>query len=165
MLFSLDQPVAKTKYRTANISWGFLSSSQFKKRKDNLASSLFVMPRQQNTFSWHLLCSIWFLVTGWSNEKDIRLMQLKFSESSLIVSCIELLYIGNNAFFYRFSLCIPEFKDLTGDEQRILLLQNLDPMFNIKSGFFFQTDRSSGLVEQLEKFSIFDITTLTKYVH
>ena len=92
-------------------------------------------------------------------------MQLKFSESSLIVSCIELLYIGNNAFFYRFSLCIPEFKDLTGDEQRILLLQNLDPMFNIKSGFFFQTDRSSGLVEQLEKFSIFDITTLTKYVN
>ena len=67
--------------------------------------------------------------------------------------------------FFRFSLCIPEFKELTGDEQKILLLQNLDPMFNIKSGFFFQTEDSlTGLVEQLEKFSIFDISSMTRWL-
>ena len=61
----------------------------------------------------------------------------------------------------RFSLCIPEFRDMSADEQKCLLLNNLDPMFNIKSGFFFQTDGVSGLVEQLERFSIFDISTVT----
>ena len=62
----------------------------------------------------------------------------------------------------RFSLCIQEFKQLAGSEQKTLLLQNLDPMFNIKSGFFFQTDSSTGLLEQVEKFSIFDISSMTR---
>ena len=66
--------------------------------------------------------------------------------------------------FFRVSLCIPEFKELTGDEQKILLLQNLDPMFNIKSGFFFQTEDSLTFNEQLEKFSIFDISSMTRWL-
>ena len=70
---------------------------------------------------------------------------------------------SKNDIVYSFSLNIPEFEDLTRNEQKTLLLQNLDPMFNIKSGFFFQKeDTSSGFVEQVERFSIFDISMVTR---
>lgn len=60
----------------------------------------------------------------------------------------------------RFSLFIPEFNELDVNEQKVLLLHNLDPMFNIKSGFFFLTDGVAGLAEQLDRFSIFDIPSI-----
>lgn len=63
----------------------------------------------------------------------------------------------------RYSMSIPEFAALRSSEQKALLLHNLDSMFNIKAGFFFQTDSSTGLAEQLERFSIFDMSKLTRY--
>ena len=43
-----------------------------KKEKDYLASSLLKLKRQQNKKRWLKFCvnSIWFLVTGQSNEKN-----------------------------------------------------------------------------------------------
>ena len=62
----------------------------------------------------------------------------------------------------RFSLCITEFQSLSSIEKKTLLLHNLDPMFNIKSAFFFQTDTLNGLLDQVERFSIFDVSKITE---
>ena len=59
-------------------------------------------------------------------------------------------------------MAVPEFSTLTLNDQKTLLLHNLDPMFNIRSGFFFQTEGVSDFHEQLERFSIFDISKLTR---
>ena len=66
----------------------------------------------------------------------------------------------------RFAMCIPEFANtFLGDEKKSILLHNLDPMFNIKSGFFFQsTDGNAGFIEQVERFSVFDTDSITKYL-
>lgn len=61
----------------------------------------------------------------------------------------------------RFAQAVPEFAALTISDQKALLLHNLDPMFNIRSGFFFQTDDVADFYEQLERFSIFDISRIT----
>ena len=66
ILLSLHQPV--TKYQTPNVRQFFLFLLQFKKRKGNTASFSDAMITKN--FSWHFLFSIWFLVTGWSNEKN-----------------------------------------------------------------------------------------------
>ena len=64
----------------------------------------------------------------------------------------------------RFSLSIPEFANtFHGYEKKSILLHNLDPMFNIKSGFFFQSDGNSGFMEQVERLSVFDTDSITKY--
>ena len=41
------------------------------------------------------------------------------------------------------------------EDKKTLLLQNLDPMFNIKSAMFFLS-QSDNLFEQLRNFSVFD---------
>ena len=64
----------------------------------------------------------------------------------------------------RFSLFIPDFKVLNVHEQKALLLHNLDPMFNIKSGYFFHTNCTIGLAEQLERFNIFEYSTVSEFV-
>ena len=60
-------------------------------------------------------------------------------------------------------ISIPEFASFPGNEKKALLLHNLDPMFNIKSGFFFQPVEDSGLVEQVERFGIFDMNEIIRY--
>ena len=80
----------------------------------------------------------------------------------------------------RFSTSIPEFTTLpskiykvflilfknpifflsVGQVKKALLLHNLDPMFNIKTGFFFTLDENTGLNEQIERFSIFDLSKI-----
>jgi hypothetical protein len=63
----------------------------------------------------------------------------------------------------RFAMSVDEFSTLKPIEQKALLLHNLDPMFNIKSGFFFQTDDVSDcLMQQLDRFSIFDVSIITR---
>ena len=47
-----------------------------------------------------------------------------------------------------------------GQVKKALLLHNLDPMFNIKTGFFFTLDENTGLNEQIERFSIFDLSKI-----
>ena len=64
----------------------------------------------------------------------------------------------------RFSMCVPEFATFHGHEKKSILLHNLDPMFNIKSGFFFQSDGNAGFIEQVERFSVFDTDSITKYL-
>ena len=62
----------------------------------------------------------------------------------------------------RFSQEIPEFKVLQSEEQKALLLHNLDPMFNIKAGFFFQVDEKTDLIAQMDRFSIFDYNAIKR---
>ena len=63
----------------------------------------------------------------------------------------------------RFSQEIPEFKILQSEEQKALLLHNLDPMFNIKAGFFFVADENMDLIAQMDRFSIFDYNAIKRY--
>ena len=62
----------------------------------------------------------------------------------------------------KFSQEIPEFKVLQSEEQKALLLHNLDPMFNIKAGFFFQVDENTDLMAQMDRFSIFDYNAIER---
>lgn len=60
----------------------------------------------------------------------------------------------------RFAMAIPEFTDATLDQplaKKILLLHNIDPMFNIRNAFFFQSDATS-ITAQLNRFGIFDMS-------
>ena len=54
-----------------------------------------------------------------------------------------------------FAQAIQEFSNCQIDDKKELLLQNLDPMFNIKSAFFFLS-QSSCLLEQLQNLCVFD---------
>ena len=59
----------------------------------------------------------------------------------------------------------PNSNNFHGHEKKSILLHNLDPMFNIKSGFFFQSDGgNAGFIEQVERFSVFDTDSITKYL-
>lgn len=51
---------------------------------------------------------------------------------------------------------------LQSEEQKALLLHNLDPMFNIKAGFFFVADENIGLIAQMDRFSIFDYNAIKR---
>ena len=42
------------------------------------------------------------------------------------------------------------------DNKKCLMLHNIDPMFNIRSAFFFQPD-AANIFCQLERFGIFDM--------
>ena len=50
---------------------------------------------------------------------------------------------------------IDEFSVCEIEDKKTLLLQNLDPMFNIKSAMFFLS-QSDNLFEQLRNFCVFD---------
>ena len=68
-VFSLDPLV--TKNQTLNVSRNLLLLFQTKKRRGQASSPLFTLKSQQKTSAdiWCLV-HIWFLVTGWSNEKN-----------------------------------------------------------------------------------------------
>ena len=62
-------------------------------------------------------------------------------------------------------MAIPEFSDATLGQplaKRLLLLQNIDPMFNIRNAFFFQSDATS-LMTQLDRFGIFDMSLVESF--
>ena len=64
----------------------------------------------------------------------------------------------------RFALAMPEFCQATEDlneNKKCLMLQNIDPMFNIRNAFFFQSDAPS-IICQLERLGIFDLTLLKR---
>ena len=50
---------------------------------------------------------------------------------------------------------IEEFSTCDVEDKKELLLQNLDPMFNIKSAFFFLS-QSGSLFDQLRNFYVYD---------
>lgn len=62
----------------------------------------------------------------------------------------------------RFAEGIPEFIQVTKDQhdnKKILLIHNLNPMFNIRNAFFFQ-ENPAPILCQLDRFGIFDMELL-----
>ena len=48
------------------------------------------------------------------------------------------------------------------ENKKCLMLHNIDPMFNIRSAFFFQPD-APNIVCQLERFGIFDLSLVKNF--
>ena len=72
LFFSLDQSVTKNQILNTNFLPKFLVFISIqKKKKKGLSYSLFELKQQQKN-GWHLVFSIWFLVTDRSNEKNIE---------------------------------------------------------------------------------------------
>ena len=60
-----------------------------------------------------------------------------------------------------FLKALQEFSICAIEDKKSLLLQNLDPMFNIKAARFFQ-GKAKNLYEQLNNFCVFDTKHLNK---
>lgn len=58
-----------------------------------------------------------------------------------------------------FARALSEFEACSIEDKRKLLYQNTDPIFNIKSALFF-VSKSSSFLEQMSKFSVFDIGSM-----
>ena len=108
---------------------------------------MFLKTSEESRFSWHFITSF---------------VSAALSGYTLEYAAICWGYTMGIRKLTRFSQGISEFKLLNSEEQKALLLHNLDPMFNIKAGFFFQVDDSIDLIDQMERFCVFDYNAIKR---
>ena len=73
MFFSLDQPVTKNQKLNTKCLPNFFAVVSIWKEKRTAWPLLFSNRNEKKNFGPHLVFRIWFLATGWSNEKNINL--------------------------------------------------------------------------------------------
>ena len=96
MFFSLDQSVTKNQIlkTTCQPMFFVIVTNRKEKRAECLFSFQFVTLTKH--FYWHLVSSIWFLATGWSNEKNNKAVYSNYNNYiwALLITNWELGYFN-----------------------------------------------------------------------
>ncbi|TRY77337.1 hypothetical protein TCAL_16969 [Tigriopus californicus] len=86
-----------------------------------------------------------------------------YSQTPLDFTAICWAYTKSIRKLTRFAQNIDDFNTLDVNDRKTLLLENLDPMFNIRVGHFFSCDATT-LLDQLECLAVFDVSNLQSYI-
>lgn len=84
-----------------------------------------------------------------------------YSQTPLDFTAICWAYTKSIRKLTRFAQNIDDFNALDVNDRKTLLLENLDPMFNIRVGHFFSCDATT-LLDQLECLAVFDVSNLQR---